>query len=40
MSCPRCMEASGLCKDCEEALFGEREAELDLAKLPDSEIDL
>jgi hypothetical protein len=25
VSCPRCMEASGLCKDCEEYLYGEQE---------------
>jgi hypothetical protein len=23
MSCPRCMECSGLCRDCEEYLYGE-----------------
>lgn len=23
MACPRCMEASGLCVDCEEMLFGD-----------------
>jgi hypothetical protein len=24
MSCPRCMNASGLCPECEEGLYGER----------------
>lgn len=22
MACPRCMEASGLCRECEESLYG------------------
>ena len=28
MACPRCMEASGLCKECEEYLYGPQGGEV------------
>ncbi len=28
MACPRCMEASGLCEDCEEYLYGPQGGEV------------
>jgi hypothetical protein len=39
MSCPRCMEVSGLCVDCEQYLFadgGDYRREVD----PDTELDI